>query len=62
MRQETLMNLVCRLLGHKASRDEVRLDPKTFQQFSFCRRCRSRLARSSGANWRALQEGRAGAD
>jgi len=42
--------ILCRLFGHKPSR-QVHLNPSTFVEHGYCKRCRTRLVRE-GAAWR----------
>ena len=50
------MRIFCRLLGHKASRHHLRLDPVTFREHSHCKHCDAPLERHNDGRWRRAAE------
>jgi hypothetical protein len=50
--RQDIARLMCRFLGHDVSRTRIQRDAQTFEEFSVCKRCGSRLKRDAGA-WKA---------
>jgi len=47
------MRLRCRIFGHKVSRSGKRIEPGSFKQVSFCKRCEAPLERNGREAWKA---------
>jgi hypothetical protein len=48
--------IFCRLFGHKPS-SQVQLNPSTFVEHGYCKRCRTRLVRGGETSgWRELTD------
>jgi len=46
---------LCRMLGHRASENQMRRDPMTFVAYSACKRCGIPLVREAG-KWRVDED------
>ena len=52
------MSVLCRILGHEASRGRTQRDPLTFAESSFCKRCSAALVFVPGRGWQAEEDER----
>jgi len=44
-------SILCRVLGHKPSQRDIKLDPFTFDEQRRCSRCQAELVRSAHSKW-----------